>query len=172
MPQHSSSSALFQAGLKWVFANANVGFTIFTAGIGFDMTQCDVIATCCIEVFSCLGLYCISCASWKWLLVFSLALSSPRLLWQPGSGHPAEGTRYVLALGVYWNIVMASCFASPLLILRCCWSQPLLILPTLLYVVWARFISRAELKDGAAWPWFSQQEWGYHVSWLLMCLKN
>ncbi|CAK8991642.1 Diacylglycerol O-acyltransferase 1 (Diglyceride acyltransferase) (Triacylglycerol synthase) (TAG synthase) [Durusdinium trenchii] len=109
------------------------------------------------------GLFCVCCASWKWLVVFSVALSSPRLLWQPGSGHPAEGARYVYALGLYWNMVMAICFASPLLILCCCWNQPILIFPTLLYILWGRVIARAELKDGAAWPWFSQQEWGYHA---------
>ena len=60
---------------------------------------------------------------------------------------------------------MAICFASPFLILACCWQKPLLVLPTLCYVVWCR-IAKAELKDGAAWPWFSIQEWGYHVTWI------
>ena len=58
---------------------------------------------------------------------------------------------------------MISCFASPLLLAIGCWYCPLLCLPTFGYVVWARFLSRAELGDGAAWPWFSQQEWGYHA---------
>lgn len=64
-----------------------------------------------------------------------------------------------------WNIVMASCFASPLLMVACCWRHPWLLLPTLGYVLWSR-LNRVELKDGAAWPWFSKQEWGYHVPWL------
>ena len=60
---------------------------------------------------------------------------------------------------------MAICFASPLIIFSCCWSQPLLLLPFLGYFLWARVVSKAELKDGAAWPWFSIQEWGFHVPW-------
>lgn len=109
------------------------------------------------------GLFCLCFGSWKSLLAFSVVLSAPRLLWQPG--RPAEGAAYIYGLGLYWNIVMASCFASPLLMVACCWRHPWLLLPTLGYVLWSR-LNRVELKDGAAWPWFSKQEWGYHVPWL------
>ncbi|CAJ1403675.1 unnamed protein product [Effrenium voratum] len=71
--------------------------------------------------------------------------------------------QYVMALGLYWNLVMAICFASPLLITLCCWHQPLIIAPTLLYMLWARFLSRGDLADGSPWRWFSIQEWGYHA---------
>jgi len=102
------------------------------------------------------------CLSWKWFVIFAVLLALPRFLWQPGRGQAAEGAKYVYGLGLYWNLVMAICFASPFLILACCWQKPLLLLPTLCYVVWCR-IAKAELKDGAAWPWFSIQEWGYHA---------
>ena len=72
---------------------------------------------------------------------------------------------YHFDLGLYWNLVMATCFASPLIILSCCWSQPVLCVPFLGYFLWWRVISKAELRDGAAWPWFSIQEWGFHVPW-------
>lgn len=101
------------------------------------------------------------CLSWKWLLAFCFVLALPRLLWR-GLG-PAEGAKYVYGLGLYWNLVMAICFASPLIILSCCWSQPVLLLPFLGYFLWSRVISKAELGDGAAWPWFSIQEWGFHA---------
>eukprot|EP00438_Fugacium_kawagutii_P036040 Skav225006 [mRNA] locus=scaffold957:82844:94317:+ [translate_table: standard] len=109
------------------------------------------------------GLFCLCCLSWKWFLAFCLVLAAPRLLWQPGLGQPAEGAKYVYGLGLYWNLVMAVCFASPLLILCCCCYQPLVLPPFLGYFLWSRVISKAELKDGAAWPWFSIQEWGFHA---------
>mmetsp|Transcript_59165 Transcript_59165/g.138447 ORF Transcript_59165/g.138447 Transcript_59165/m.138447 type:complete len:381 (-) Transcript_59165:58-1200(-) len=110
------------------------------------------------------GVCCLCIPSWRWASVACLcAALLPRVLWQPGRGDPAEGSKYTFALGFYWNFVMISCFASPLLLAIGCWYCPLLCLPTFGYVVWARFLSRAELGDGAAWPWFSQQEWGYHA---------
>lgn len=117
--------------------------------------------TCLLFIGFLPGLFCVCCLSWKWLLAFCFVLCLPRLLWR-GFG-PAEGAKYVYGLGLYWNLVMAICFASPLIILSCCWSQPVLLLPFLGYFLWSRVISKAELGDGAAWPWFSIQEWGFHA---------
>jgi len=33
----------------------------------------------------------------------------------------------------------------------------------LLYTLWARAISRPDLRSGQAWRWFAESEWGYHA---------
>mmetsp|Transcript_37754 Transcript_37754/g.70427 ORF Transcript_37754/g.70427 Transcript_37754/m.70427 type:complete len:382 (-) Transcript_37754:17-1162(-) len=106
---------------------------------------------------------CILRLRWSTLACFFLLLALPRFLWQPERGDPAAGSRYVYSLGFYWNFVMMTCFASPLLLAACCWKYPLFTIPVSAYFIWTRLISRVELGDGAAWRWFSRQEWGYHA---------
>ncbi|CAE8697401.1 unnamed protein product, partial [Polarella glacialis] len=99
-----------------------------------------------------------------------LGFALPRLLWRQGD--VAEGTKYVAALAVYWNLVMASCFLSPLLVAYCCWSRPRPCIPAaLMYLLWARYLARSELKDGSAWAAFSRQEWGFHAFRRFMRLR-
>ena len=90
----------------------------------------------------------------------------------PPTGGGALGT---LALAGYWNIVYLTCFTSPFLILASCWWRPLVVgPPTLAWLVWSRFVSRADLKDGAPWREFSMNEWGYHAfrNFLQLCVHT
>jgi len=85
----------------------------------------------------------------------------PRLLWRFGDS--IDGALFMVALGIYWNLVYLVCFASPFLITACCYVSPWRCLPALgLYLAWTQS-TRYELKDGLPWPWFARYEWGYHA---------
>lgn len=97
-------------------------------------------------------------AALSWLAVLTL----PRLLWRQSAA--AEGQRFVGALALYWNLIYATCFTSPLLVVYGCYMSRRVFLPLFaLYVLWARVLSRAELRSGTPWPAFAQREWGYHA---------
>merc|ERR1712048_514373 len=85
----------------------------------------------------------------------------PRLLWQPGDA--AEGSRFMVAVALYWNVVYITSLASPLLFVLSCWATPRVWLPLIAIYVISCMASRPELREGAGWPGFAQKEWGYHA---------
>jgi len=90
------------------------------------------------------------------------ATAAPRLLWW--QSHSTDSWRFFVALGLYWNVVFLTCFASPLLVVVGCWFSPRFFLPLmLLYGLWVRAISRPDLGSGQSWRWFAECEWGYHA---------
>jgi len=90
------------------------------------------------------------------------AIVMPRLSWRCGGS--TEGVLFVAALGLYWNVVYATFFLSPLFIAACCWAAPRCGVPaTAMYAVLVRIAWRPDLGDGQQWLWFSKTEWAYHA---------
>ena len=83
----------------------------------------------------------------------------PRLLWRPSS--PAEGSAFVAANAIYWNLVYPLFFGSPLFIALFISVWPWTFGgAALLYAVTVKLVVRPDLADSAAWPFFSQHDWG------------
>ena len=95
-----------------------------------------------------------ACAALVGLPRLLCALTSPAAL-------PVAHTA---ALAVYWNLVMAICFLSPIFLGLACYARPPLCACVVAWLVWTKVVHRPEMKGEAA-PWreFAECEWGYHA---------
>jgi len=92
-------------------------------------------------------------------LALAVVAVLPRLLWQPSQ--PAEGARFLVASALYQNFVYPCFFGSPILLAVACWLRPLVWLPlTALWLLFARVLSRPDLRSGMPWEDFAKHDWG------------
>merc|ERR1712166_725796 len=92
-------------------------------------------------------------------VAFTALALLPRLLWR--SSQPAEGSNFLLANLIYWNLVYPCFFGSPFFLLGLCYVQPYTALPlVLLYIIYIKLLARPDLRGGQPWRFFSSHDWG------------